>query len=77
MLTSVSLVAAIAMNVASRSPVSYSRRIHSIEPSAASFSQLRLGLGRDQDDAAVAGQQALDLLEPDLAAADDDAAPAR
>ena len=77
MLTSVSLVAAIAMNVASRSPVSYSRRIHSIEPSDASLLQLRLGLGRDQDDPAVAGQQALDLLEADLAAADDDAAPAR
>ena len=77
MLTSVSLVAAIAMNVASRSPVSYSRRIHSIEPSDAKLAQLGLGLGRDQDDAAVAGQQALDLLQADLAAAHDDAAPAR
>ena len=77
MLTSVSLVAAIAMNVASRSPVSYSRRIHSIEPSAARRSSSGSASGAISDDAAVAGQQALDLLEPDLAAADDDAAPAR
>ena len=72
---SVSSVAAIAMNVRSRSPGSYSRRIHSIEPSAASASQLGHRVGRDEHDAAVAGEQALDLLEPDLAAADDEAAP--
>src|SRR3712207_7799649 len=34
-------------------------------------------LFRSQHDAAVAGQQALHLLQPDLAAADDQAAPAR
>ena len=39
--------------------------------------RLQLGhrVGRDEHDAAVAGEQALDLLEPDLAAADDEAAP--
>ena len=57
-------------------PAAYSRRIHSIEPSAASCLELRPGLRRDQHDAAVAGEQALDLLEPDLPAADDDAAAA-
>jgi hypothetical protein len=45
MFTSVSLVAAIAMNVASRSPVSYSRWIHSIEPSDASCWRSRLACG--------------------------------
>jgi hypothetical protein len=38
MLTSVSSVAAMTMNVLSRSGVSYSRRTHSIEPSSASAS---------------------------------------
>ena len=41
MFVSVSSVAAIAMNVRSRSPGSYSRRIHSIEPSAASVLRAR------------------------------------
>ena len=31
------------------------------------------GVGRDEDDVAVAGEQALDLLQPDVAAADDQA----
>ena len=38
--------------------------------------QPRAGIGGDQRHVAVAGQQALGLLQPDLAAADDHAAPA-
>ncbi len=38
--------------------------------------QRRRGLGRDQRDLAVAGEQPLDLLQADLAAADHQAAPA-
>ena len=36
--------------------------------------ELGPGVGRDERDVAVAGEQALDLLEADLAAADDQAA---
>jgi hypothetical protein len=38
--------------------------------------ELGLGLGGDEDDVAVAGEQALDLLQADLPAADDEAPPA-
>ena len=75
MLTSVSLVAAIDDERAPRGRrAAYSRRSHSIEPSAASASSSATASGAISVDVAVAGEQALDLLEPDLAAADDDAA---
>ncbi len=76
MLTSESFVAAMTMNEPSRSSGRYARRTHSIEPSAASSSIAGSTSGAIDDDVAVAGQQALDLLEPDLAAADDEAAAA-
>ena len=77
MLTSVSSVAAIARNLPSRSASANPRRSQVIEPSLGELAQLADGLGRDQGDAAVAGEQALDLLQPDLAAADDQAVAAR
>ena len=47
-----------------------------IAPDAIEPLQLGLGLGRDEHDVAVACEQPLDLLQPDLPAAHDDAAPA-
>ena len=73
MLTSVSLVAAIAMNLPSRSSGSNSRFSQAIEPSAASSANRLAGVRGDEHDLAVAGEQALDLLEADVAAADDQA----
>ncbi len=76
MFCSLSSVAAMTRNEPSRSPGSYSRCSQCREPSAASRLQLGLGLGRHEHDLAVAGEQALDLLEADLAAADHQAPPA-
>src|SRR5918992_1502751 len=65
MLTSVSFVAAMTMKTPSRSArPAYSRRSQRID-----------GVGGDQRDVAVAGEQPLDLLEPDVPAAHDEAAP--
>src|SRR3954463_3450022 len=86
MLTSVSFVAAIAMNVVSRSPVSYGRCSQAIEPSSASSRSGAITSGARRTTAAshagggagpaggVAGGQALDLPEAAPPAADDDAA---
>ena len=71
-----SLVAAIAIRQPSRSPVWYSRCSQRIEPSRRELGQRRMGVGRDERHVGVAGQQPLDLLQPDVAAADDQAAPA-
>ena len=66
------------MNVPSRSGgPAYSRCSHVIEPSPASARSSSIASGETSVHGRVAGQQALDLLEADLAAADDQAAPAR
>ena len=76
MFTSVSFVAAITMNTPSRSAgPAYSRRSQRIEPSSASCAERLDGVGRDQRDLAVAGEQPLDLLEAHVTAADHHAAP--
>ena len=75
MLTSVSPVAAIARKAPSRSE---SRNVAPVPGDRALLREAgELGnrLGRDQLDLAVAEQQALDLLQPDVAPADDQAAP--
>ena len=75
MLMSVSSVHAMTMNAPSRSAgPAYARRSQRIEPSCGERAQLGPGLGRDERHVAVAGEQALDLLQPDLAAADHEAA---
>ena len=75
MLTSVSFVAAITMNVR----LEVLRRVLAPLPLDRALGGERLQrldrLRGDQHDLAVAGEQALDLLQPDVAAADDDAAP--
>ena len=76
MLTSVSLVAAIARKAPSRSPSTKVRSSQVIEPSAAYSASSGDDLGRDDVDVALAEQQALDLLERDVAAADHQAAAA-
>ena len=72
---SVSSVAAIAMNV----PLEVAGLVLAAEPLDRALGGERLSsgtaVGRDEHDAAVAGEQALDLLQADLAAADDEAAP--
>ena len=73
MLTSVSSVAAIAIRQPSRSPDSYSRRSQRIDPSSGQLAQRRVRVGRDQRHVGVAGQQPLDLLQADVAAAHDQA----
>ena len=76
MLTSVSLVAAITMNAPSRSAApAYGRCSQWIEPSRAYSCSAGSASGAISVTARVAGEQALDLLEADLAAADDQAAP--
>ena len=75
MLTSVSFVAAIAMNVRSRSSGPVLAPLPLDRALGGELLQRLDRLGRDEHDLRVAGQQALDLLEPDVAAADDDAAP--
>ena len=76
MLTSVSSVAAIAIRLASRSPASYTRRSQVIDPSAAKRASSAWASGATSVTRGVAGQQALDLLQADVAAADDHAAAA-
>ena len=76
MLTSVSSVQAMTMKTPSRSlgagvlaPLPGDRAL------GGERLELGAGLGRDERHVAVAGEQALDLLQADLAAADDQAAP--
>ena len=77
MLTSVFEVAAIARKWPSRSPGANGRSVHSRSPAATSARMLVARLGCDHVHLGVAGQKALDLLEPDVARADDQAAAAR
>ena len=77
MLTSLSSVAAITRNAPSRSRARYSRALPRDRPLGGEPLELRVRRRRDERDRGAAGEQALDLLEADLAAADDQAAAAR
>ena len=76
MLRSVSSVAAIAIRQPSRSPAGVLAALPPDRALERQLDELRMGLGGDQRHVGVAREQALDLLEPDVAAADDHAAPA-
>ena len=73
MLTSVSLVAAIAIRHPSRSPGSILAPLPGDRALGGERLERRMGLGGDERDLGIAGQQPLDLLQADVTAADDEA----